>query len=132
MPDQYDGIRQPDRERARVIRSVFNPSPIEAVAEAVSTAWDAAPALYVERIGDAYRWSPAHKGGAYPLLRVSARFLQMDYQALMIGFRTVDDGYAVLARDPEHEPVPDAAAILVPSQAPTSTEALEMIKEAMG
>ena len=108
MPHPYAGVRRPNSERARLIRSVFEPSPIEAVAEAVSAAWDAAPALYVERLGDRYRWSLAHRGGSYPLLRVAARFLQMDYQTLMIGFRTVEDGYAVLARDPEHEPVPDA------------------------
>jgi len=132
MSDPYADVRQPDRERARLISSVFEASPIEAVAEAVSEAWDAAPALYVERLGDRYRWSLAHKGGAYPLLRVAARFLQMDYQALMIGFRTVDDSYAVLARDAEREPVPDAAAMLVLSQPPTSREALEMIKEAVG
>jgi hypothetical protein len=132
MPDLYAGVRVADSERARLIRSIFEPSTIEAVAEAVSAAWDAGSALYVERLEDRYRWSFAHKGGSYPLLRVTARFLQMDYQALYIGFRTVDDGYAVLAKDPEHEPIPDAAKILGPSLAPTSTEALQIIREAVG
>jgi hypothetical protein len=132
MSDSYAGVRVPDPDRARLIRSVFEPSPIDVVAEAVSVAWNSAPAIYVERLEHNYRWSLAHKGGPYPLMRVAARFLQMDHHFLLIGFRTVEDGYAVLAEDPEHQPAAGASAILSPSEATTRAEALQMIQEAVG
>jgi hypothetical protein len=59
MPDPFDGITTPDPERKRLIRSVFNPSPLEEVAEAVSAATEVHSKIYVEMIADQFRWSLA-------------------------------------------------------------------------
>ena len=66
-----------------------------AVAEAVSVATLKFHDIYVERRGDQYRWSLATKGGPYPLLRITARFLEMDpYSLAGVGSRVVgDDGW---------------------------------------
>ena len=87
MSDPYTGVRVPDPERARLIRSVFEPSPLEDVARAISVATEKETQLYVERVGDLWRWSLVHGGGPYPLLRVTARFLKMDYTAIYIGYQ---------------------------------------------
>lgn len=42
-----------------------------------------------------------HPGGAYPLLRITARFLKIDYHRLLIPFRTLDDGNAIVCRNPD-------------------------------
>jgi hypothetical protein len=82
MPDEYDGVTTPDPERELLIRSVFRPSPLEDLAEAVAAATEDHRDFYVERRGDEFRWSFATKGGPYPLLRLSAQFLRMDYSSL--------------------------------------------------
>jgi hypothetical protein len=51
--------------------------------------------VYVERRIDLYRWSPAHRGGPYPLMRVTARFLQTDYHALVLPCRALKDASPV-------------------------------------
>jgi len=96
MPDQYEGISVPNPERANLFRSVFHLSPLEEVAEAITVATEMFHEIYVERRGDQWRWSLATKGGPYPLLRISAKFLQMDYFLLAgIGSRVVGDGWCV-------------------------------------
>ena len=76
-------------------------SPLEVVAEAVSAASETERRLYVERRSGLYRWSLAHSGGAYPLLRIAARFLGIDYHRNYVGFRTLPDGTTILCDDPE-------------------------------
>jgi hypothetical protein len=109
MSDPYEGVREPAHELAVLTRSIFDPAPLEDVAEALFVASEREGSVYVERFDDCYRWSLAHRGGAYPLLRITARFLQMDYTALAVGFRTVLDGWTVLG-DGDGEP--DAAAVV--------------------
>ncbi len=70
---------RPDPTRQRLLRSVFEASPLESVAEAVSAATEDERRIYVERIGSRWRWSLTHAGGSYPLLRVTARFLRVDH-----------------------------------------------------
>jgi hypothetical protein len=101
MSDPYSGVRVPDAERAQLIRSVFEPSPLEDVALAMSVATEKEGQLYVERFGDLWRWSLVHGGGPYPLLRVTARFLKVDYTAILIGHRQIEGGLSVLTRDTE-------------------------------
>lgn len=36
--------------------------------------------IYVERSRGQYLWSLCSKGGSYPLLRITARFLKADYR----------------------------------------------------
>ena len=107
-----EGVHVADPLRATCIASVFTPSPLEEVAAAVAEATMEANEIYVERLGQLWRWSLLHRGGAYPLLRISARFLKMDYQSIYIGFRTVGDGLCILTRDPESPTEPDRWAVL--------------------
>jgi hypothetical protein len=67
---------------------------------------------HVERIDRAWRWSFTHPGGAYPLLRITARFLRMDYHGLVIGFRKIAGSVYVLAEDPAMDKDPDAWIII--------------------
>lgn len=55
--------------------------------------------VYVERLGSRYRWSIAHRGGAYPLLREVAAFLGVPYHSLAVPFRTVQ-GWTVVRPEP--------------------------------
>jgi hypothetical protein len=90
VSDPYEGVTRPDPERERLTRSVFRPSPLEEVAEAISVASQKFHDFYVERRGDHYRWSFATKGGPYPLLRITARFLEME--PLLTGWSGVPCG----------------------------------------
>jgi hypothetical protein len=103
---------QPDPERQPLARSIFEPSSLDEVAEAVSVATKDETRVYVERIGNSYRWSLTHPGGGYPLLRIAARFLRVDYHRIFIGFRTVADGVVVLSEDPDKAEDPDAWAVI--------------------
>ncbi len=75
---------------------LIEPASLCDVAAAVSTASEVERLFYIEYLGDGWRWSLAHRGGAYALMRITARFLGVDYRAMLIGFRTVD-GVAVMA-----------------------------------
>ena len=71
-----------DPERVRLSRSWFRPAALEDVAEAISVATEWEKRVYVERVSDEYegwRWSLQHRGGPYPLLRITARYLKADY-----------------------------------------------------
>jgi hypothetical protein len=96
------------RSRAQLLRSVFEWSAIEEVALAVSVASEDQSEVYVERLGDQYRWSLVHRGGPYPLLRIAANFLQVDHRTIFIGFRDVGDGYSALSDQPEASNQPEA------------------------
>jgi hypothetical protein len=109
---EFTGVRAPNPLRARCIRSVFLPAPLEDVALAVAEATVYQAHLYVERLGDRWRWSLVHPGGGYPLLRIAARYLQVDYTAIFIGFRTVVDGVCVLAEVPDAPTEPDQWAVV--------------------
>jgi hypothetical protein len=110
MSDPYEGVTRPEPERERLARSVFRWSPLEQVAEAVSVATDKFHDVYVERRGDQYRWSLATKGGPYPLLRITARFLKLDPYSLVSGYRQVAGGWFVQLVEDDTEP--DASVVL--------------------
>ena len=80
---------RPDPYRARLLRSTFEISALSDVVEAISVATEVESRLYVERFSTGWRWSLVHAGGGYPLLRIAARFLDVDYHTIQIGFRTV-------------------------------------------
>ena len=101
-----------DSERERQLRSVYEPSSLDEVAEAVSVATEDEKRIYVERIGNSYRWSLTHPGGMYPLLRVTARFLRVDYHRIVIGFRAVAECVYVLCEDPAEPVEPDAWSVI--------------------
>ena len=130
MSDPYDGVTRPDPERERLCRSVFRPSPLEEVAEAVSVATERFHDLYVERRGDRYRWSFATKGGPYPLLRITARFLQMDpYSLRGVGSRVIDDGWCTQIVEGDTEP--DASVVLRFDEPTTVDQTRERIEGAL-
>ena len=104
-----------DPGRRRLIRSVFEPSPLEEVAVAVTIAsLEEAGDIYVERTKGRYRWSLAHRGGPYPLLRIVARFLHVDHRLAMVGYWTTPDGWCVWVKDPGARVEPDAFTVLRP------------------
>jgi len=88
-------------------------STLNVVGRAVSAASETERIVYVERRGNEYRWSLATKGGGYPLLRVSARFLGVDHHRTFIGFRTLRDGTAILCEDPSNVDIPDRWALMM-------------------
>jgi hypothetical protein len=123
---------RPDPTRQRLLRSVFEPSPLESVAEAVSAATEDEQRIYVERIDNRWRWSLTHRGGAYPLLRITARFLRVDHNRIMIGFRTVGDDVCVLRADPDEPVLADAWKVIDFDGPNSSTIVKERILEAFG
>jgi hypothetical protein len=110
MSDPYQGVTRPNPERERLCRSVFHPYPLDEVAEAVSVATETFKDSYMERRGDLYRWSLATTGGSYVLLRITARFLEMDPCSLVSGYRQVAGGWFVQLVENDTEP--DAWAVL--------------------
>jgi hypothetical protein len=122
---------QPDPERQRLARSIFEPSSLDDVAEAVAVATKDETRLYVERIGNSYRWSLTHRA-MYPLLRVTARFLWVDYHRIFIGFRTVADDVCVLSREPEKDTTPDAWAVIEFDKPAEPEDVKERIVQALG
>jgi hypothetical protein len=108
--------------RQHLLRSVFEPSPLATVAEAVSMATEHETQVYVERLSDGWRWSLAHRGGSYPLLRITARFLQVNYRQIMIGFRTLPNGFSVLCEDPNAFRTPGAVIDFKRRSSPASVE----------
>src|SRR5207249_1228641 len=92
---------RPDARRLELLRSVFEPSTLDDVAQAVAVATETERHIYVERVAGGYRWSLTHPGGGYPVLRVTARNLRVGYPGILVPFRTVEDGVCVLCRDPE-------------------------------
>ena len=110
MTDHSDA--RPDEQRAALARSIMEISSLRKVASAVAAATEHERRIYVERTARGWRWSPVHPGGAYPLLRITARFLKMDYHRLLIPFRTLDDGNTIVCRNPEQPPRPKAWALI--------------------
>ncbi len=103
---------QPDPRRVRLYLCIFQPSSLDRVVEAVSVATADETRVYVERHGTGYRWSLTHPGGAYPLLRITARFLRIDYHLLVIGFRSIAEGVYVLSSDPDSDKDPDSWSVI--------------------
>ena len=103
---------RPNPYRAALSRSIYDISRLEEVAEAISVATEHERCIYVERMARGWRWSLAHRGGPYPLLRIAARFLQIDHHRLLITFRTLNDGVAILCRNPKRPSRPRAWAMV--------------------
>ncbi len=103
---------QPDPERAALAISMFAPSSLDAVASAISAATEYERVVYVERVEGGWRWSLVHPGGAYPLLRVAARFLQMDHNHLRVHCQGHESGMTILTRPGEMRDKPIAWRLL--------------------
>jgi len=96
----------------------------------VSVASETERRIYVEQRSGLYRWSLAHAGGGYPLLRIAARFLGVDYHRIYVGFRTLPDGTAIICDDPGAVEEPHEWALLDVPTAVDPVAAAELIASA--
>lgn len=119
---------QPTEDRERLAHAIKSSAPLDLVAEGIAAATEHTPLLaYVERRGELYRWSPAHRGGPYPLMRITARFLQMDHHGLVLPFRALTEdtprasgfgrdgiwkGVCIIAGAEDEQGPPDAWTVL--------------------
>jgi hypothetical protein len=105
---------------------------LEDVAEAISVATECEKRVYVERVSDEYegwRWSLQHRGGPYPLLRITARYLKADYGGLIIGFDGRGDSFVLT--QPDDGPYAAIEWRYVDFDGPTSPEFVELaVREA--
>lgn len=122
----------PGPSRSRLILSMHDWSSLEKVALAVSVATEYETEVYVERLGDRYRWSLVHRGGPYPLLRITARFLQVDYHSIFIACRDLGNGYSALCDTPEDDQLPDASVVLTVPRHASGDTVESLIREALG
>lgn len=86
----------PEVDLGEYMQSVRRVSSLQEVAAAVSAYSVTRAPVHVEQWADGYRWSPAHGGGPYPLHRVAAQFLQVDYHTFYLPFTTSRRGYAYI------------------------------------
>ena len=119
-------------ERVALIQSTSTWSSLEEVALAVSVASESEHRIYVERRSNLFRWSLAHPGGGYPILRITARFLHVDYRRIFVGFRSLPDGMAIMCDDPSVVEKSDVWAILEPKRTVSTAEAVELIANVLG
>lgn len=90
-----------DADRVEHAAAILRPSTLDEIADAlVAYAASGGATAYVERRGDGYRWSPAVRGGPYPLLCVLARFLCCEHTELTIGYRMIEGDWCI-AGDPD-------------------------------
>lgn len=81
----------------------------------------------MERKSDLYRRSLTHRGGAYPLLRITARFLDADYRRIYVGFRSLPDGTAIICEDPVNVDTADAWGVLEFSEPIDPSDAARLV-----
>jgi hypothetical protein len=142
MSDSNAGLgTQPTEDRERLAHAIKSSAPLDLAAEGIAAATEFTPLLvYVERRGDRYRWSPAHRGGPYPLMRVTARFLQMDHQGLVLPFRTLTnetpagfgqdgiwEGVCIVRGSEDDQGPPDAWTVLEFDAAQTAADVKVML-----
>jgi Domain of unknown function (DUF6438) len=98
--------------RRELVDTMTEPSSAEDVIRAIAS-FGVRPSvkIYVERSGRGYRWSMAHRGGSYPLLREVATFLDLPYTSLLLPCTGVQ-GWTVIAPTGFLKYVPTSWAIL--------------------
>lgn len=97
-----------EARRRKLAGTMMEPSRLGDVVDAIATFGSRPHAkVYVERRGSGYRWSVAHRGGPYPLLREVARFLDVEPHAIIVPCAAVD-GWTIVA--PEGPRMPRASA----------------------
>ena len=115
--------------RQWLIDSIINQCSIEHVADAIAAFARPGTDVYVEQRGSGYRWSPAHAGGSYPLLRTVAVTIDVEYHSLILPFVTFDGRAIVNADAPADGEV--VAASFIEATADTR-ENRERIEAALG
>lgn len=92
--------------------SILRCARLEVIVRAVAMASGKTRFIYVERRGSLFRWSPAHRGGGYPLLRETARILGVDWHRIILPFRTLPTGLAIVDAEPKYPAPPDSWTVL--------------------
>ena len=104
-PVTEDHAARPDVDRARLARSMSFPAPLREVCEAIAVASAQHLDFRVVRRDGGWCWAFAHRGGPYALLRVTARFLQMDHTALIVPVGRAERGYGAVVTKAAREAV---------------------------
>ena len=73
--------------------------------------------IYVERRGDRFRWSFAHRGGPYPLLREVASYAGIPHDQIVVVSQLVD-GWTVVRPEPVPQEPVDAYGFIQPATDP--------------
>jgi hypothetical protein len=89
--------------RQQLVRTIFDGASLEDVAKPIASSQLDLSEVYVERRGFRYRWSPAHRGGPYPLHRVVAKLIDVPHHDFPLPFTTVDGRAIVRASEGEGE-----------------------------
>lgn len=84
--------------------------------------------VWVGRRGAEFRWSPATRGGPYPLLRMVARYLELDYHRLAVTGVEALDGWTIVEGDES----PDTEAIIAVPSGASIGEIKELLAERLG
>lgn len=121
----------PDPQRIALSRSMFETSSLDSVSTAIAAATEYERTIYVERMESGWRWSLVHRGGPYPLLRITARFLRMDHSSLRMNCHGHESGFWVLSQDQERRSPPQAWAIVEFSGPTGVDEARRRIQDAL-
>ena len=98
---------------------------LDVIATAVAAASARTRLIYVERRGNVYRWSPAHRGGPYPLLRETAKVLGADHHELIVPCRGLPNGIGIVDAEPPYSSPADRWAVLEFG----SAESAEVVRE---
>lgn len=123
-----------DPGRAALMDSVRLPSTFEEITAAIGTYVEHSGSVYVERLEEKWRWSPAHRGGVYPLLREVARFMRVDHYRIIVPFKTVANGWAVVKPDDDDDDsAPPVGTAVLTFKEPATPEAVKArLTEAFG
>ncbi len=118
-----------ESNRVALPGTMIVPSPLDNVVAAIARLGEREHVMvYVERWDDRYRWSIAHRGGPYPLLREVAQYLGVPHTDVGVAFLTVQ-GWAVVRAEGEL-PAADASMFIPPSSDPAVVH--ERIRAAQG
>ena len=104
---------------------------LDAVAHAVAAASGKTRFVYIERRGSLFRWSPAHRGGAYPLMRETAKVLGVDHHRIILPFRTLPTGLAIVNAEPPYSSPADGWTVLEFESAESVQEVRARIRAAL-
>ena len=105
--------------RASAIRQWSEPADVIDAIVSATEAYDLT--VWVGASEHGWRWSPATKGGPYPLLRMVARYLNLDHRQLLVGAIASGDGWTIADGD---GPADHELVVSVPEGAPNAVEHL--------
>lgn len=115
-------------ELARRSRPIRMSSPLADVTASISDATSRADlTVWIGCRNGEYRWSPATRGGPYPLQRLLARYLNLDHERLMLTAIEVAPGWSIVQGDGPA----DAEAIVTVPAGSTADVVEQLLLEAL-